>query len=174
MAEYPVAETFLSINGEGRLAGELAFFIRFPGCNLRCSYCDTSWANLPDVPKTYLTGEALLERALASGAKNVTLTGGEPLLQPDLEELMELLGRHGLSVEVETNGAVDLAPFLSLSPRPSFTMDYKLPSSGMEAHMCRSNLPLLTDHSSAAPGRIWTGPAPSWPNTVWWGGQRYT
>ena len=45
MAEYKVVETFVSINGEGRKAGELAFFLRLKGCNLDCSYCDTKWAN---------------------------------------------------------------------------------------------------------------------------------
>lgn len=48
MAEYKVVETFVSINGEGRKAGELAFFLRLKGCNLDCSYCDTKWANKGD------------------------------------------------------------------------------------------------------------------------------
>ena len=43
----PVAERFVSVNGEGRAAGKLAAFIRFTGCNLACSYCDTMWANVP-------------------------------------------------------------------------------------------------------------------------------
>ena len=46
-----VVEKFTSINGEGTRAGELAVFIRFKGCNLRCSYCDTMWANEPDCPQ---------------------------------------------------------------------------------------------------------------------------
>ena len=45
-----VVEKFTSINGEGTRAGELAVFVRFKGCNLRCSYCDTMWANEPDCP----------------------------------------------------------------------------------------------------------------------------
>ena len=45
-----VAEKFISINGEGTRAGELAVFVRFTGCNLRCSYCDTMWANEPGCP----------------------------------------------------------------------------------------------------------------------------
>ena len=143
MPEYPVAETFLSINGEGPLAGALAYFIRFPGCNLRCSYCDTAWANLPDAPSTPMTAEALCQEAVASGAKNVTLTGGEPLLQPELEPLILGLHRHGLQVEAETNGAVDLAPFRVLPL--SFTMDYKLPGSGMERMMHLPNLGLLRE-----------------------------
>ena len=50
--KYEVVERFLSINGEGAHAGELAAFIRFKGCNLNCPYCDTSWANQPDAPFT--------------------------------------------------------------------------------------------------------------------------
>ena len=46
-AIMPVAERFVSINGEGACAGKLAAFIRFTGCNLRCGYCDTMWANVP-------------------------------------------------------------------------------------------------------------------------------
>ena len=140
-AVFPVAETFLSINGEGPAAGQLAFFIRFSGCNLRCSYCDTRWA-CEDPPVAALTAGALRDLALESGAVNVTLTGGEPLLQRDLPRLLELLGSV-LRIEIETNGSVSLAPFLQGPWRPCFTMDYKLPGSGMEAHMCLENLPLL-------------------------------
>ena len=145
MAVFPVAETFLSINGEGTHAGQLAFFIRFTGCNLRCSYCDTAWANEPDAPHTAMTAEDLLDAALRSGAGCVTITGGEPMLQPDIAELLRrLCDVDGLYVEVETNGAVPLERFLSWEVRPSFTMDYKLPSSGMESRMHRPNLSLLT------------------------------
>ena len=54
-----VAETFISINGEGTRAGELAIFVRFQGCNLRCSYCDTLWANEPDCPCEERTPEEI-------------------------------------------------------------------------------------------------------------------
>ncbi|MGN0592737.1 MAG: 7-carboxy-7-deazaguanine synthase QueE, partial [Ruminococcus sp.] len=56
---FRVAEWFVSINGEGTRAGELAVFIRLCGCNLRCSYCDTMWANAPDVPYTEMTAQQL-------------------------------------------------------------------------------------------------------------------
>ena len=140
---YRVAETFLSINGEGTRAGQLAFFIRFTGCNLRCGYCDTMWANVPDAPYTPMTAGELCTIAAHSGAENVTVTGGEPLLQEEIGPLLDRLGRDHF-VEVETNGAVPLSPLLSLAHRPSFTMDYKLPGSGMEQFMCRENLSLLT------------------------------
>ena len=60
MSTYQVVEKFVSINGEGRRAGELAAFIRFKGCNLQCSYCDTSWANEPAVSYTHLTLPTIL------------------------------------------------------------------------------------------------------------------
>ena len=87
MNEFRVAEKFVSINGESRRAGELAVFIRFVGCNLNCSYCDTAWAIPGDAPHEIMSLEKLLEYADTSGVTNVTLTGGEPLLQKGIEDL---------------------------------------------------------------------------------------
>jgi 7-carboxy-7-deazaguanine synthase len=135
--KYKVVEKFISVNGEGRLAGQLAVFIRFAGCNLQCSYCDTLWANEGNVSFEEMTGEDIYNHILATGIKNVTLTGGEPLLQEDMYELLSLLALDKqLRVEIETNGSVDPARFDTIAPnRPVFTMDYKLPSSGMEHAM---------------------------------------
>lgn len=145
MPTYNIAETFLSINGEGTRAGQLAYFIRFTGCNLRCGYCDTKWAQVLSATRAHLTAEQLYRQVKESGAKNVTVTGGEPMIQPDIGALLELLCRDPeLYVEVETNGSVPLAPYLKKQLRPSFTMDYKLSTSGMEDKMCLENLPLLT------------------------------
>lgn len=144
MTEYKVCEKFISINGEGRLAGQLAVFIRFQGCNLECSYCDTMWANQPDTKYEVMTAQEIYGYIKNSGVKNVTLTGGEPLLQSGIEELLRLLkSDESLRTEIETNGAVDLKPFCTSELRPSFTMDYKLPSSGMEDNMILSNFNLL-------------------------------
>lgn len=138
-----VAEQFISLNGEGPRAGELAVFVRFQGCNLHCTYCDTQWANQPDCPVQERSPAQLDAEIRAAGVTNVTLTGGEPLLQPELPELLALLARGGaLRVEIETNGAVPIAPFCGEN-RPAFTMDYKLPSSGCESAMRRENFPLL-------------------------------
>ena len=138
-----VVEKFVSINGEGTRAGEPAVFIRFKGCNLRCSYCDTMWANEADCPFTDMTPEEILSYIRSTGITNVTLTGGEPLLAAGVADLIRLLGNEGnLRVEIETNGAVDLKPFTE-GFRPVFTMDYKLPSSGFEAAMLTENFALL-------------------------------
>lgn len=132
---YPVVETFASINGESCRAGEPAFFIRFRGCNLYCAYCDTAWANTSDAPARMMTAEELTELADVSGITDVTLTGGEPLLQKELGELIALLMQHGHRVEIETNGSLPIAPLCNGDYRPVFTLDYKLPCSGMEQHM---------------------------------------
>ena len=140
---YQVVETFVSINGEGVRAGELAAFIRFRGCNLNCSYCDTRWANQPGAPFEEKSAEQLLEWVRKTGVKNVTLTGGEPLYREGIGDLTALLLQNGNRVEIETNGSVLLEPFAKSSFRPVFTMDYKLPDSGMERYMNRKNFAVL-------------------------------
>ena len=146
MAEYRVVETFTSINGEGRKAGELAFFLRLAGCNLNCSYCDTKWANETGVKYTVMDENEIYRIIKDSGVKNVTITGGEPLFRKDMEILFEKLNAdRELSVEIETNGSVDLSHFLAVCNNISFTMDYKLPSSGMENRMCLSNFDILRE-----------------------------
>lgn len=144
MGTFQLAEHFVSINGEAQAAGELAVFLRFTGCNLHCSYCDTAWANAEDAPFTLYTTDELVEIVRSTGIRNVTLTGGEPLLQPDIAELIVALGKLGCRVEIETNGSIPLGAFAKLNPRPCFTMDYKLPGSGMESAMLTENFELLT------------------------------
>ena len=114
-----VAETFLSLQGEGLLIGMPSFFIRTSGCNLRCAWCDTgytSWA-----PEGERRGvQELVAEASRSGAGHVVVTGGEPLLQREIGALTRALRAAGLHVTVETAGT--LAPdftcdLLSVSPK---------------------------------------------------------
>ena len=135
MTRYPVAELFASINGESVRAGEPAVFVRFRGCNLACSYCDTKWANRPDCPVRMMTAEEIAEAADQTGIADVTLTGGEPLMQKELDVLISRLTASGHRVELETNGSVSVEALSRLDPRPVFTLDYKLPGSGMESSM---------------------------------------
>ena len=129
MGTYQVVETFVSINGEGTRAGELAVFVRMKGCNLRCDYCDTMWANQADAESVSMTEEEIYQYVKKTGVRNVTLTGGELLLQKNIKELLaRLLQDKELRVEIA-----------NMEPRPSFTMDYKLGASGMEEKMCHSN-----------------------------------
>lgn len=158
MGTFRVVEHFVSINGEGRRAGQLAHFIRFAGCNLACEYCDTKWANEVNVPYEIYDEAQLYELIKKSGVKNVTLTGGEPLLQKDMKQLLAVLRKDKtLRIEIETNGSVDILPFMLLNEKEkgimisdgqkvkeptdnvTFTLDYKLPVSGMEDKMFLPN-----------------------------------
>lgn len=144
MHKFKVVEIFESINGEGTRAGQTAVFVRFQGCNLSCSYCDTAWANAKDAEFIWMTETEIYDRIKKTGIKNVTLTGGEPLLREGISSLLEILtGDEELSVEIETNGSISLETFTRLENRPIFTMDYKLPGSGMESRMCTDNFSLL-------------------------------
>ena len=144
-AEYKVVEHFVSINGEGPLAGQLSVFIRFKGCNLACGYCDTKWAGSENTPFVVMNAEEIHRIILETGVTNVTLTGGEPLIQSDIKELLILLAKdRTLKVEIETNGSVSLSPFVQIDNAPAFTMDYKLMCSGMEESMDTGNFALLT------------------------------
>ena len=142
--KFKVVEKFVSVNGEGKRAGQLAVFIRFAGCNLECSYCDTKWANDKEVNFELLSVDEVYNYIKSTGIKNVTLTGGEPLFQKNIKELLEkLCYDKNLNIEIETNGSINIKEFISIVNSPSFTMDYKCPSSNMEEKMCLSNFEYL-------------------------------
>ena len=141
---YKVVEIFESINGEGMRAGELAVFVRFAGCNLRCSYCDTMWANEADTVYQEMELSEIVEKVCQFSVRNVTITGGEPLLQKNVDLLLSELVKKGLSVEIETNGSIPLKELAKNLPELIFTMDYKLAGSSMESHMNVENFAVLT------------------------------
>ena len=144
MGTYHVTEHFISINGEARRAGELSCFLRLAGCNLCCNYCDTRWSCDPEAEAELMTEEELHSWVKKSGVRNITLTGGEPLLAPEIDVLLRRLGQDPeLRIEVETNGSISLAPFLEIPGDISFTMDLKCPGSGMAEHNRMENLALL-------------------------------
>ncbi len=145
---FPVAEKFISINGEGTRAGETAVFIRFKGCNLNCSYCDTKWANCKDTSAVQFSAQEIVDWVISTGIRNVTLTGGEPLLQKELFQLTDLLLQNNLCVEIETNGSISLKELAERKYRPVFTMDYKLPFSGMEKFMDKENFSFLAKNDT--------------------------
>jgi 7-carboxy-7-deazaguanine synthase len=116
-----VAEIFYSIQGEGRLMGLPSAFVRTSGCNLRCWFCDspyTSWQ--PE--GSNLSVAQVLDRVAAMPTRHIVLTGGEPMLAPDIEELCSELRRLDYHITIETAATVyrpaacDLA---SLSPKLS-------------------------------------------------------
>ena len=125
MPKYKVVEIFESINGEGKKAGQLALFIRFQYCNLNCSYCDTKWANSKNSPFTWMSLEEILSLAKEKRIKNITLTGGEPLLQPDVLNLLEAFAKEKqFEMEIETNGSVPLEKFRNLENPQKFLHTY--------------------------------------------------
>lgn len=117
----PVAETFLSVQGEGKLARVPSFFIRVSGCNLRCTWCDTPYASW--TPEgTQRTLDELVQEAKASGARHAVVTGGEPMIFPQVSELTRRLKGAGLHVTIETAGTVARkvsCDLMSISPKLS-------------------------------------------------------
>ena len=137
-----VVEIFKSIDGEGIRAGFPVTFIRLEGCNLRCSYCDTKYS-YENANYTEMTVDEIYNKVYKLGCKRITLTGGEPLIHEDVDRLINILTFNGFQVNIETNGAVNIEPYVRRR-NILITMDYKCPSSGMSDAMLLSNLDLLT------------------------------
>jgi 7-carboxy-7-deazaguanine synthase len=116
-----IAEIFFSIQGEGILAGVPSAFVRTTGCNLRCRWCDSPYTSWEPEGET-LSVDAILDRLAAYPTRHVVVTGGEPLVAPEIEELCAALRERGHHITVETAATVfkpvafDLA---SLSPKLS-------------------------------------------------------
>ena len=116
-----ISELFYSVQGEGKLAGVPSVFVRASGCNLRCVWCDTPYASWRPEGE-HQTVDQIVAAVLAHGAAHAVVTGGEPMVMPDVVELCEALKRAGQHVTVETAATVyqpaplDLA---SLSPKLS-------------------------------------------------------
>lgn len=124
-----VNEIFQSIEGEGIRVGHLTTFIRLCGCNLRCSYCDTSYAFSRKGSREMTPEEILQECQNISIGNKITLTGGEPLIHEEVDSLIYLLKDNGFEINVETNGSV-FPRIPSEQGKLFYTMDYKCPSSG--------------------------------------------
>ena len=134
-----VNEIFLSIQGESKSIGLPTVFVRFTGCNLRCSYCDTKYA----YDEGYdMSCDDIVARVEELGCKRVCLTGGEPLLQKDIQCLMDRLCDY--EVSIETNGSIDISKF-KLGNMHRFVMDVKLDSSECYNKMILSNFEYLKD-----------------------------
>ena len=143
---FNVIEKFISVDGEGPTAGELATFIRFQGCNLRCSYCDTkySWNEESLINIEVLSAKEIYDYIKDTKVKNVTLTGGEPLIQKNIGSLLELLNNDkDLVVHIETNGSVNIKEFKEKYKNIIFILDYKSPSSNMMKQMDIENFNLI-------------------------------
>jgi len=116
-----IAELFYSVQGEGSLVGVPSIFIRTSGCNLRCVWCDTpytSWA--PEGPDLSL--DQILDEVQSYPSRHVVVTGGEPMIAPEIIPLTERLRQIGLHITIETAGTVFkpvACDLMSISPKLS-------------------------------------------------------
>ncbi|HUJ51736.1 MAG TPA: 7-carboxy-7-deazaguanine synthase QueE, partial [Bryobacteraceae bacterium] len=119
-----IAEIFYSLQGEGALIGVPSVFVRTSGCNLRCTWCDTpytSWA--PEGEERSL--DSVVEEVNRYGASHVVITGGEPMIAPEIGELTHRLSQH---VTIETAGTVDThvrCDLMSISPKLANSTPYQ-------------------------------------------------
>jgi 7-carboxy-7-deazaguanine synthase len=132
-----IHEIYRSLQGESTFAGLPCVFVRLTACHLRCVYCDT--------PHAFAQGQvldldAVLARALAFGDDLVEITGGEPLLQPEVYPLMTRLADAGKTVLLETSGAIDTS---AVDSRVRVILDIKTPGSAEVEANVWSNLERL-------------------------------
>ena len=123
-----ITEIFKSIQGESTRAGLPCAFVRTTGCNLRCVWCDSKY--------TFEGGydvdlDTIVASVQAMNVKRVEMTGGEPMLQPEMPELCRRFLDLGYEVLIETSGS---RPVTSLDPRVRKVVDVKCPGSGMVQH----------------------------------------
>lgn len=134
-----INEIFYSIQGESTRMGEPCVFIRLAGCHLRCAYCDTEYAFREGVTRTI---DDVMTEALSHPCDLIEVTGGEPLLQKRVHDLMRRLCDAGKTVLIETSGACDIS---ACDPRVIRIMDVKTPGSGEAERMDWVNLDRLTE-----------------------------
>ena len=154
-----VSELFYSIQGEGKLVGVPSVFVRASGCNLRCTWCDTPYASW-DPEGEEIAVDEIVRRVAAhdegTGAKHVVVTGGEPMIMPDVVELCDALKSRGHHITIETAATVykpvklDLA---SLSPKLSNSTPWHREGGRFaEAHeRQRINIPVIQHFIDTAP-----------------------
>jgi len=140
MSELRITEIFHSLQGETSTTGLPTTFVRLTGCPLRCGYCDTAYA--------FEGGQKMaLSEIMATvddyGARYVTVTGGEPLAQPQCIELLKELCDAGYRVSLETSGAM---PIADVDKRVFKVVDLKTPGSGEVNRNLYDNIPLLAPH----------------------------
>lgn len=122
---YRLHEVFVSLQGEGRNMGRPCVFVRFSGCNLDCSWCDTRHH-----VRLEATEDELLLMIRQTKRRSVILTGGEPTIQPGFDHLVTVLKSAGLWVALETNGVqAPLHPenldYIAVSPKADYAAHYR-------------------------------------------------
>jgi 7-carboxy-7-deazaguanine synthase len=134
-----INEIFYSIQGESTFSGKPCIFVRTTYCNLRCTYCDTKYSYYEGEEKTI---SEILEKVKEFPCKLIELTGGEPLLQEDINELAIKLLSLGYTVLCETSGSLNID---KLDRRVYRIVDIKTPDSGEEAKNDYKNLERLSE-----------------------------
>ncbi len=135
-----ITEIFYSLQGESATVGYPTVFVRLTGCPLRCQYCDTEYAFKDG---EWMTLPGILDKVASYDTHYVTVTGGEPLAQPDCIELLQRLCDAGYRVSLETSGALDMS---AVDPRVVKVMDLKTPGSGEVARNHYENISILQPH----------------------------
>jgi 7-carboxy-7-deazaguanine synthase len=138
MTALRVNEIFHSIQGESSHMGRPCVFVRLTYCNLRCSYCDTEYAFYEGEDMSI---EDILGRVAGYGCRLVEITGGEPLVQDSVHELMSALCDRGFETLLETGGSLDIG---AVDSRVKRIVDFKCPSSGMMKKNLWTNVEHLT------------------------------
>jgi 7-carboxy-7-deazaguanine synthase len=135
-----ITEIFFSLQGEARTVGLPTVFVRLTGCPLRCQYCDSEYAFFGG---ERLSFDAICEQVAAFNPRHVCVTGGEPLAQKQVIQLMQRLCDEGYEVSLETSGALDIS---EVDGRVSRVLDLKTPDSAESHRNLWENIPLLTQH----------------------------
>ncbi len=136
-ATLKINEIFFSIQGESTWAGRPCVFVRLAGCHLRCHYCDTEYAFREGRSRTV---DEIMEEVERWPGSLVEITGGEPLLQPAVHDLITRLCDRGRTVLIETSGACDIS---ACDPRAIRILDLKTPGSGESQRNRWENVDLL-------------------------------
>jgi 7-carboxy-7-deazaguanine synthase len=134
-----IIEIFHSVQGEGPFTGFRTSFVRTARCNLRCTWCDTTYSFGPGRERSI---PSIVREVGTHRTRHACLTGGEPLLQRESVELLRKFSARGLTTVVETGGSLDVAPYLDVAG-VVLSVDVKGPSSKMEKRNRWENLPLL-------------------------------
>ncbi|RYL95202.1 radical SAM protein [Sporolactobacillus sp. THM7-4] len=151
--KLPMVEIFETIEGEGMYQGFPTVFVRSFHCNLRCKWCDTPYSFAPAKPAFEARVDEIVDKVASFNSRRICFTGGEPLIHrqksaalikalADLDQIID--------IHIETNGAIDLAPFARMRKRDAvlmkkmrFVMDYKLAASGESEKMITDNFNCL-------------------------------
>ena len=137
-AQLRITEIFYSLQGETRTVGLPTVFIRLTGCPLRCGYCDTAYAFSGG---HMMSLQEILDQVAGYSARYVTVTGGEPLAQPDVLPLLSALCDQGYEVSLETSGAL---PVDRVDTRVVKVLDLKTPASNESHRNLYENVGYLT------------------------------